>query len=201
MKCLLIASESAEVLFHWTDPEYQQHIQEQYGASQEEGQGVRRSRRRPAVLPLSFFLTDFLPFFLLPFWSFQPSRTASAPCLHPSSSPAAPWWTGWVTATLPSPRRTTISTSYTRYRPPTLFQNKSFPQPRTDSQISSLHDLITQQIKRNASLLSSLFWSCVEIPFVFPALLNSALPAVTLLWPKCRGRSRSKASCLSCESC
>ncbi|XP_070834317.1 BLOC-3 complex member HPS1 isoform X3 [Chaetodon trifascialis] len=39
MKCLLIASESAEVLFHWTDPEFQQSIQEQYGASQEEGQG------------------------------------------------------------------------------------------------------------------------------------------------------------------
>ncbi|KAM4607355.1 BLOC-3 complex member HPS1 isoform 1-T2 [Polymixia lowei] len=38
MKCLLIASESAEVLFHWTDPEFQQNIQEQYGASQEEGQ-------------------------------------------------------------------------------------------------------------------------------------------------------------------
>ncbi|XP_044069130.1 Hermansky-Pudlak syndrome 1 protein isoform X8 [Siniperca chuatsi] len=40
MKCLLIASESAEVLFHWTDPEFQQSIQEQYGASQEEGQGL-----------------------------------------------------------------------------------------------------------------------------------------------------------------
>ncbi|KAM3862772.1 BLOC-3 complex member HPS1 isoform 3-T3 [Diretmus argenteus] len=38
MKCLLIASESAEVLFYWTDPEFQQNIQEQYGASQEEGQ-------------------------------------------------------------------------------------------------------------------------------------------------------------------
>lgn len=43
MKCLLIASESAEVLFHWTDPEFQQNIQEQYGASQEEGQGVRKT--------------------------------------------------------------------------------------------------------------------------------------------------------------
>lgn len=41
MKCLLIASESAEVLFHWTDSEFQQSVQEQYGASQEEGQGVR----------------------------------------------------------------------------------------------------------------------------------------------------------------
>uniref|UniRef100_A0A8C6P3V6 HPS1 biogenesis of lysosomal organelles complex 3 subunit 1 n=1 Tax=Nothobranchius furzeri TaxID=105023 RepID=A0A8C6P3V6_NOTFU len=38
MKCLLIASESAEVLFHWTDLEYQRNIQEQYGASQEEGE-------------------------------------------------------------------------------------------------------------------------------------------------------------------
>lgn len=38
MKCLLIASESAEVLFHWTDPEFQQNAQEQFGASQEEGQ-------------------------------------------------------------------------------------------------------------------------------------------------------------------
>ncbi|KAK2824284.1 hypothetical protein Q5P01_021459 [Channa striata] len=40
MKCLLIASESAEVLFHWTDSEFQQNVQEQYGASQEEGQGL-----------------------------------------------------------------------------------------------------------------------------------------------------------------
>nr|XP_043902385.1 Hermansky-Pudlak syndrome 1 protein isoform X1 [Solea senegalensis]XP_043902386.1 Hermansky-Pudlak syndrome 1 protein isoform X1 [Solea senegalensis] len=40
MKCLLIASESAEVLFHWTDPEFQQSIQQQYGASQEDGQGL-----------------------------------------------------------------------------------------------------------------------------------------------------------------
>uniref|UniRef100_A0A8D0A2Z8 HPS1 biogenesis of lysosomal organelles complex 3 subunit 1 n=1 Tax=Sander lucioperca TaxID=283035 RepID=A0A8D0A2Z8_SANLU len=40
MKCLLIASESAEVLFQWTDPEFQQNVQEQYGASQEEGHGL-----------------------------------------------------------------------------------------------------------------------------------------------------------------
>ncbi|XP_061807053.1 BLOC-3 complex member HPS1 isoform X2 [Nerophis lumbriciformis] len=40
MKALLISTESAEVLFHWTDPEFQQNIQEQYGASQEEGQGL-----------------------------------------------------------------------------------------------------------------------------------------------------------------
>ncbi|XP_075874682.1 BLOC-3 complex member HPS1 [Nelusetta ayraudi] len=40
MKCLLIASESAEVLFHWTDPEFQHAIQLQYGASQEEDQGL-----------------------------------------------------------------------------------------------------------------------------------------------------------------
>nr|XP_040035486.1 Hermansky-Pudlak syndrome 1 protein isoform X1 [Gasterosteus aculeatus aculeatus] len=40
MKCLLIASESAEVLFHWTDPEFQQNVQKQYGASQEDGQGL-----------------------------------------------------------------------------------------------------------------------------------------------------------------
>ncbi|XP_062286262.1 Hermansky-Pudlak syndrome 1 protein isoform X1 [Scomber scombrus] len=39
MKGLLIASESAEVLFHWTDPEFQQNIQDKYGAAQEEGQG------------------------------------------------------------------------------------------------------------------------------------------------------------------
>uniref|UniRef100_A0AAX7T690 HPS1 biogenesis of lysosomal organelles complex 3 subunit 1 n=1 Tax=Astatotilapia calliptera TaxID=8154 RepID=A0AAX7T690_ASTCA len=37
MKCLLIASESAEMLFYWTDLEFQQNIQKQYGASQEEG--------------------------------------------------------------------------------------------------------------------------------------------------------------------
>lgn len=40
MKCLLIASESAEVLFHWTDPEFKQNVQKQYGASQEEGHGL-----------------------------------------------------------------------------------------------------------------------------------------------------------------
>ncbi|KAM9365061.1 BLOC-3 complex member HPS1 isoform 1-T4 [Pholidichthys leucotaenia] len=40
MKCLLIASESAEVLFYWTDLEFRQNVQEQYGASQEDGQGL-----------------------------------------------------------------------------------------------------------------------------------------------------------------
>lgn len=40
MKCLLIASESAEVLFYWTDPEFQQNVQDQYGASQEDGHGL-----------------------------------------------------------------------------------------------------------------------------------------------------------------
>ncbi|XP_068183133.1 BLOC-3 complex member HPS1 isoform X2 [Antennarius striatus] len=39
MKCLLIASESAELLFHWTDHEFQHTLQEKYGASQEEGLG------------------------------------------------------------------------------------------------------------------------------------------------------------------
>uniref|UniRef100_A0A3Q2YNM6 HPS1 biogenesis of lysosomal organelles complex 3 subunit 1 n=1 Tax=Hippocampus comes TaxID=109280 RepID=A0A3Q2YNM6_HIPCM len=38
MKALLITTESAEVLFHWTDPEFQHNIQQQYGAAQEEGQ-------------------------------------------------------------------------------------------------------------------------------------------------------------------
>lgn len=40
MKCLLIASESADILFHWTDPEFHQNVQQQYGASQEEGHGL-----------------------------------------------------------------------------------------------------------------------------------------------------------------
>lgn len=38
MKCLLIASESAEILFHWTDKEFEQNLQEQYGVFQEEGE-------------------------------------------------------------------------------------------------------------------------------------------------------------------
>ncbi|KAI4812294.1 hypothetical protein KUCAC02_023694 [Chaenocephalus aceratus] len=40
MKCLLISSQSAEVLFHWTDPEFYQNVQAQYGASQEDGHGL-----------------------------------------------------------------------------------------------------------------------------------------------------------------
>ncbi|XP_049592146.1 BLOC-3 complex member HPS1 [Syngnathus scovelli] len=40
MKALLITTESAEVLFHWTDPGFQLNIQQQYGAAQEEGQGL-----------------------------------------------------------------------------------------------------------------------------------------------------------------
>ncbi|TRY57838.1 hypothetical protein DNTS_022749 [Danionella cerebrum] len=38
MKCLLVAHESAEVLFYWTDTEFEQRIQEQYEVSQEEGE-------------------------------------------------------------------------------------------------------------------------------------------------------------------
>ncbi|XP_029962326.1 BLOC-3 complex member HPS1 [Salarias fasciatus] len=40
MKCFLITSEQSEVLFYWTDQEFQQNIQEKYGASQEEGHGL-----------------------------------------------------------------------------------------------------------------------------------------------------------------
>ncbi|XP_056128415.1 Hermansky-Pudlak syndrome 1 protein isoform X1 [Rhinichthys klamathensis goyatoka] len=38
MKCLLVANESAEVLFYWTDNEFEQRIQAQYVVSQEEGE-------------------------------------------------------------------------------------------------------------------------------------------------------------------
>jgi len=41
MKCLLVANESAEVLFYWTDKEFEQRIQAQYVVSQEEGERVR----------------------------------------------------------------------------------------------------------------------------------------------------------------
>ncbi|XP_076830934.1 BLOC-3 complex member HPS1 isoform X2 [Brachyhypopomus gauderio] len=37
MKCLLVATESAEVLFYWADKDFELNIQEQYGVSQEEG--------------------------------------------------------------------------------------------------------------------------------------------------------------------
>uniref|UniRef100_A0A8C9RWF8 HPS1 biogenesis of lysosomal organelles complex 3 subunit 1 n=1 Tax=Scleropages formosus TaxID=113540 RepID=A0A8C9RWF8_SCLFO len=37
MKCVLIASENAEVLFYWADLDFEQSIREQYGALQEEG--------------------------------------------------------------------------------------------------------------------------------------------------------------------
>lgn len=41
MKCLLVASESAEVLFYWTDPEFQLRVQEQYGPTRHEDGRVR----------------------------------------------------------------------------------------------------------------------------------------------------------------
>ncbi len=49
MKCLLVANESAEVLFYWTDTEFQQRIQEQYEVSQEEGEQVRTMFKMNAV--------------------------------------------------------------------------------------------------------------------------------------------------------
>lgn len=41
MKCLLVASESAEVLFYWTDPEFQLRVQEQYAPTRHEDGRVR----------------------------------------------------------------------------------------------------------------------------------------------------------------
>ncbi|XP_069045155.1 BLOC-3 complex member HPS1 isoform X1 [Lepisosteus oculatus] len=38
MKCLLVVSESAEVLFYWTDPDFEQNIREQYGVTLQEGE-------------------------------------------------------------------------------------------------------------------------------------------------------------------
>lgn len=37
-----MASESGEVLFYWTNTEFEQQIQEQYGVSQKEGEQVRK---------------------------------------------------------------------------------------------------------------------------------------------------------------
>lgn len=62
MKCLLIASESAEVLFHWTDPEFQQNVQKQYGASQEDGQGVKRKEVNRHSVRLLTALNNSRPF-------------------------------------------------------------------------------------------------------------------------------------------
>ncbi|XP_066549021.1 BLOC-3 complex member HPS1 [Amia ocellicauda] len=38
MKCLLVASDNAEVLFYWTDPAFESNIQDQYGAAQQGGE-------------------------------------------------------------------------------------------------------------------------------------------------------------------
>lgn len=39
MKCLLVATESAEVLFFWTDAEFKQYIKEQYGTPEDDESG------------------------------------------------------------------------------------------------------------------------------------------------------------------
>lgn len=44
MKCLLISSENAEVLFYWTDAEFQQRVQEQYGSAREDGENSTEAR-------------------------------------------------------------------------------------------------------------------------------------------------------------
>lgn len=41
MKCLLVASECAEVLFYWTDPEFQRLVQERYAPTRQEDGKVR----------------------------------------------------------------------------------------------------------------------------------------------------------------
>ncbi|XP_031435241.1 Hermansky-Pudlak syndrome 1 protein isoform X2 [Clupea harengus] len=43
MKCLLVASESAEVLFYWTDPEFHIRVQEQYGPTSDDGEGPQHA--------------------------------------------------------------------------------------------------------------------------------------------------------------
>lgn len=157
MKCLLIASESAEVLFHWTDLEFQQSIQEQYGASQEEGQGVRRKRisRRTICGFNSLFLTLVLSCLAL---------NVQLPAFEDSIS------------TLFAPIIISCSTMVDRL-------SDSYTSFTTESNhIYVLHQVASALQNRSCPL--TMFWNACLYE-TDSCVLNFALPVIKAAWPKC----------------